>query len=276
MGKVFSWDEIASGKVPELPAFNKIAEIMKREINTNPGILGGLLFGSFLWGCHNRRSDLDFLVVYEPTARDQVMDRLRQIKIKAWDLSVPLALITIDRRLASSPYHSINPLFAKHFEVIVRNNGVIKANPLEYFHFDSFDNRIHFQNYMKFKLRFLGNDLVAFETMSVSALHRYLQKMLEAPVHIARKILNLHGCQLENDSSGQVIEKYLDILGQDEAGLPQLFRELIGRDFQYNADLIDQLINPNEQKYKKTIADLKSAAEYFYKYVRQVALSFDS
>ncbi|MFA6525831.1 MAG: nucleotidyltransferase domain-containing protein [Candidatus Buchananbacteria bacterium] len=72
MGKVFSWEDIAGKRVPELSSFDDLADIMKAEIIGNKDIHGGLLFGSVLWGCHNRRSDLDFLVVYDQESRYDV------------------------------------------------------------------------------------------------------------------------------------------------------------------------------------------------------------
>jgi hypothetical protein len=111
--------------------------------------------------------------------------------------------------------------------------------------------------------------------MSAPAQHKYFQKMLESPIHIARKVLTLRGCDMENDSRNLVIEKYLDLIGHEEFGLPQLFRELVGCDSQYNADFADQLRHPNEDGYRQVISKLKLEADRFYRFARQVAISFE-
>ena len=49
MGKVFSWDEIEKGKVPQLINFSTVMQQIRNDLTISDGVIGGILFGSFLW-----------------------------------------------------------------------------------------------------------------------------------------------------------------------------------------------------------------------------------
>lgn len=52
--------------------------------------------------------------------------------------------------------------------------------------------------------------------MKDTNLYRFLQKILEAPVHVARKILWWHNIKMPNDSKQTVSFHYLNIANQKE------------------------------------------------------------
>ena len=65
MGRVFSWQEINSGQIPDLSSFDSVGNLLREELTACPAVLGALICGSFLRGDHNLRSDIDCVVLYE-------------------------------------------------------------------------------------------------------------------------------------------------------------------------------------------------------------------
>ena len=93
--------------------------------------------------------------------------------------------------------------------------------------------------------------------MEGNELHRFLQKVLEAPINIARKILWLHGVEMPNDSKLEVSRHYPNVATPRAV---ELFEGIIGVDHRYTKELLSQLQNSEEPNYSEMIEAIKEIA----------------
>ncbi|MCX5706049.1 MAG: hypothetical protein NTZ92_08355 [Candidatus Omnitrophica bacterium] len=147
--------------------------------------------------------------------------------------------------------------------------GIIKENPLPFFVFDAASAVEDIRGYLRNKLRRLENGVIALPTMEAADLHRFLQKVLEAPVHVARKILYWQKVEMPNDLKQTVLRCYPDIAREQER---ELFTKITEADSQYSEELLAQLRHPEEDQYSRTIGELKGLALDTLEFVRLNAL----
>lgn len=264
LGKVFSWDEIKDNKVPQLESFSTVTKCVKNKLETTDGIIGSILCGSILFNKYTVRSDIDCVVIYDPSQRRNVVKTLRNIHQAAKALYVPVELIPLDIHTISTPLHHIEPSFAAHLQCAVENGGIIKRNPLPLFSFENINPDENVLGYFRNKLRKLEKGISEIPTME-SELYRFLQKVLEAPGHVARKILWWNKVQIPNDSKQEVIRHYPQIASTQEL---ELFIKLIEADDKYTKELLRQLQQLNENRYQQTIKDVKNIVWDTLEFVR--------
>lgn len=269
MGKVFSWEEIQDRKIPQLKDFKIVAGKIRKELEAADGVVGGILCGSMLWNSYNRRSDIDCLVVYDLARRREVVEVLRDINQFAADLHVPTELIPIDLHIAKTPLHHIGLSFAAHLRYATENGGLIKTDPLPLFAFDDASCVDNVRGYFRNKLRRLEKGVSTLFTMESVELYRFLQKMLEAPVHIARKMLWWKKMVTSDDAKCTVMRCYPDIASSQER---ELFVMLTAADSQYTTELLAQLQNPDKNRYSEVIQGVKDLAWDTLEFVRSNAL----
>ena len=265
MGKVFSWQEIEEGKIPQPQDFTIIVKKIRQELEATDGVIGGILCGSILWNSCNQRSDIDCVVVYDPEKRREVVEILRGINQTAANLHVPAELIPLDLHIAGTPLHHIGLSFAVHLRYATGNGGLIKENPLPLFVFDDASVVEDVRGYLRNKLRRLEKGVSALPTMEVVELHRFLQKVLEAPVHVARKILWWQKVETPDDAKRTVMRHYPDIANTQER---ELFAKITAADSQYTIELLAQLQNPNKNRYSETIEEVKDLTWDTLEFVR--------
>lgn len=269
MGKVFSWREIEEGKIPQPQDFAIVVSKIRQKLEAADGVIGGILCGSILWNSCNQRSDIDCVVVYEPRARREVVEVLRGINQAAADLHVPAEMIPLDIHIARTPLHHIGLSFAVHLRYATENGGLIKANPLPFFTFNDASVVDDVRGYLRNKLRRLEKGVSALPTMENAELHRFLQKVLEAPVHVARKILWWQRVETPDDAKRTVMRYYPDIASAQER---ELFAKITVTDSQYTTELLAQLQNPDKVRYSQAIEKVKDLAWDTLEFVRLNAL----
>ena len=269
MGKVFSWSEIEERKIPQPSDFTTVVSRIRQDLEATDGVIGGILCGSILWNNCNQRSDIDCVVVYNPAKRREVVDVLRGINQAAADHHVPAEMIPLDLHIARTPLHHIGLSFAVHLRYATENGGLIKENPLPLFVFDGASVVEDVRGYLRNKLRRLEKGVSALPTMEVAELHRFLQKVLEAPVHVARKILWWQKVETPDDAKRTVMRHYPDIANTQER---ELFAKITTADSQYTTELLAQLQSFNENRYSETIEEVKDLAWDTLEFVRLNAL----
>ncbi len=269
VGKVFSWNEVGEKKIPQLLDFTTIVNKIRQDLEAADGVVGGILCGSILWNSYNQRSDIDCVVVYDPAKRREVFDALRGINQAAADRHVPAEMIPLDLHIAGTPLHHIGLSFAAHLRYAAENGGLIKENPLPLLVFDDANGIEDVRGYLRNKLRRLEKGLSALPTMEVAELHRFLQKVLEAPVHVARKILWWQKVETPDDAKRTVMRHYPDIANAQER---DLFAKITAADSEYTTELLAQLQHPNEGRYSRAIEEIKDLAWDTLEFVRLNAL----
>lgn len=269
MGKVFSWNEIEERKIPQPSDFTTIVSKIRQDLGATDGVVGGILCGSILWNSCNQRSDIDCVVVYDPAKRREVVGVLRGINQAAADHHVPAEMIPLDLHIARTPLHHIGLSFAVHLRYATENGGLIKENPLPLFVFDDASVVEDVRGYLRNKLRRLEKGVSALPTMEVAELHRFLQKVLEAPVHVARKILWWQKVETADDSKRTVMHHYPDIASAQER---DLFAKITTTDSEYTTELLTQLQCPDKVRYSQAIEGVKDLAWDTLEFVRLNAL----
>lgn len=269
MGKVFSWGEIERKEIPQPSDFSAVVSKTRQNLEVTNGVVGGILCGSVLWNSYNERSDIDCLVVYDPAKRREVVKALRDINQTAATLHVPVELIPLDLDVVRTPMHYIGPSFADHLRYAAENGGVIKKNPLPLFVSDSISVVENLRGYFRNKLRRLEKGVSTLPTMEGAELLRFLQKVLEAPTHIARKLLRWQGVEMSDDSKRTVTFHYPDIANAREY---ELFVKITTIDSQYTAEILTQLQHPNQDQYSRVIGEIEELAWDTLEFVRLNAL----
>lgn len=262
---VFSWNEIECGKIPQPSDFTTVISRIRQDLGATDGVVGAILYGSVFWNGYNQRSDIDCVVVYDPTKRHEIVQVLRSINRIATDLHVPAELIPIDSHTARTPLHHINLSLAVHLRYATENGGLIKTNPLPLFTFDDASILEDVRGYLRNKLRRLEKGMSAFPTMEDAELHRFLQKVLEAPVHVARKILWWQKAETPDDTKRTVMRYYPNIASAQER---KLFANVTAADNQYTTELLAQLQNPDKNRYFQSIEAVKDLAWDTLEFVR--------
>lgn len=271
MGRVFSWSEVEQRKVPHAASFSKVVSRIRHDLEATEGVVGGILCGSLLWNCCTPRSDIDCVVVYDPEKRREVMAVLQRINQEAAELYVPVDMIPVDSQMAGTPMHHIGLSFATHLRYAARNGGLVKQNPLSLFLFDEGNAKEDIRGYLRNKLRMLDEGTSRFSAMEEAEFHRFLQKMLEAPLHIARKMLWWQKVDTPDDSKQAVLCHYPRIA---EARERKLFERVNATDSRYTRVLLAQLQRHNRDQYARVIEEIRGLAWDTLEFVRLNALRF--
>lgn len=265
MGRIFTPLEIEQGKVPKLESFPKLLRKIRERLTATKGIEGAVMCGSVLYGSHSCRSDLDCVVVYDHQNLRAIMKVFGDIVATAAQLYIPLELISTDIYIARRTTHSIGGSFKQHLEFAVVNGGMIKADPLKFFSFGRADMAEDFRGYLSHKRQKLEKGLIKMGVMEDGELCQFLQKVLEVPMHVARKMLYWKGAQLADDSKKAVTKHYLKtVRGQEK----KIFESIIALDERYSAELDRQLKYENKNQYLQAIEEIKSAAPAVLEFLR--------
>lgn len=262
MGKVFMWEEIKNGMIPELNSFERVVTEIKSRLEDAP-LIGGVICGSVNYGHHNVRSDIDCLVLYPEEAKPEMVNVLLSLTEFAEELYVPIDFIQVTPELAQTSIQNISPSMAQHIQGSTKNGGLIKTNPFARMTLHHLDDRLEAINWIRQKIRRL--DEGAIHRYPPREETQYLQKLLEAPIHGTRKLLLTNG-GFENDSKTAVVgltEEYFPELADD-------LRHFGTVDRFYTEKLLAQIKFPDEDEYKKTLSTVRAEGERLSQYLKKV------
>lgn len=256
MGKVFGWEEVNQGLVPNLESgFGEVNEKLKFHISNFDGIIAATLCGSFLTGKHSIRSDMDCVLVYSEDEQAETIYFLQELVQLASTFYVPLELVAIRRDIAMTPHHPLQATFLEHIALSTRKGGGIKGNVVGCFVSPNRTMKDETTNYIIAKIRKLEKGWVTLPMMGYEEYHRYLSKLLDAPMHIARKVCRTKGIEFgQDDSKSSVCKRYTEVSKQDEYGM---LLELVELDGFYSRELNSQLADPCFQSYENLLKKLE-------------------
>lgn len=268
MGKVFSWEEIVTGKIPKLENFSVVQEQIFLELEKCNEVIGGVVCGSVLRGDHNVRSDLDCLLVHDGKNVFRVIELLQDLDSFAKELFIPVEFILVDKRVAHTP--TIERSFGMHLDWSARNGGCIKKNPVSMISFH-LNLKQELQNYVRLKFSKLTKQWIKYPKSSSEQRFHLLQKILEAPVYIARKIIRWQGVDISFDDSKKIIvELYLKHFNNSKSS--EFFKEVVDSDLLYSRKLLQQLECPKEESYHKTLREIEVIVPNVLEFIRLVML----
>ncbi len=267
MGKVFTWEEVIRDHVPCLDSFDEMGKLLRRELENSSVVVSALILGSFLRRDHSVRSDIDTLVVYPFERRTEAVEFLRGLKARAKQLYVPIEFISLDVELAMTPDHHIASTFLEHFRMAAQDGGVIKQDPLSLIHANSDGFRQDTRGYLIHKMRTFEKGEVSFFVASEERRFQTIEKALQLPVYVARKMLRCFDVEmLSGDSKAEVARLYPS-LGID--GASEILSEIREMDRAYTVSLLQQLTCPDPEEYGRVIENLKPAISLALEFARK-------
>lgn len=268
MGKVFSWEDVKKGSVPNLESgFGAVKKYIESQINNFAGITAAVLCGSFLTGKHTIRSDMDCVLVYSEDEQSECIRFFQELIQQAGTYHVPLELVAIRRDIALTPHHPLQATFLEHIALSARKGGTIKGDVVSSFVAPGRTMKDETINYIIAKIRKLEKGWVILPMMGSDEYHRYLSKLLDAPVHIARKVCRAKGINFGNDDSkSSVVRRYGEVSRGREYGM---IMELIELDAHYSRELCRHIEDPNQRSYedllKKVEREIPTVRDFAYK-----------
>ena len=263
MGQVFTWDALQRGHVPRLESFVEVIETLRTELPDVPSIPGALVCGSVVRGDHTIRSDIDCFVIYEEDKEHEAFEYMQQATTFAASRYVPLGFIPCDTLLAKTRMHHVGGSFLRHLQKSVEAGGLLKGDPLaEVVH--SLPERDELEAYLRVKMYNLQEAWSQVRTFSEERTAPYLKKLLEAPMHIARKTL-AHIEPLGRDSKSYIQNRYRGVM---PAELWMQLDWLVSKDEYYTAELKKLTSTPNEEAYRKLLEYLLSKSEIVLQFIR--------
>jgi len=264
MGKVFSWKEIANGQIPKLEDFSIVRSLIISELEKCDEIIGGVICGSVIRGDHNVRSDVDCLVVHSGQNILKIIGLLQELNRFAKQLYVPVEFIPVDIRVAHTS--TVEMSFGMHLDWSARNGGCIKTNPIPMLSFD-LDMGQELQNYVRLKLNKLTKRWIKYPEASSEQRFHFLQKILEAPVYIARKIIRWRGVDISfDDSKRRIVELYSEHFNGSES--LKFFREAVMTDASYTKKILQQLKCSDEAEYLNTLKETEVIIPNVLEFIR--------
>ncbi|OGF76371.1 hypothetical protein A3H65_01155 [Candidatus Giovannonibacteria bacterium RIFCSPLOWO2_02_FULL_45_14] len=263
MGRIFTWDEISNLRVPRTLDFQKVAGLLKEEISREPSIVSAVIFGSVLRGDFNCRSDIDCLVIYDSVREIQAATFLQQLDEKARALNVPINFTPCDHTIATTRFHQLGPLFLKHIYRAVETGGLIKGD---------FRGRLaasvmpreEIESYVRSKMYTIQEGYAEMRTFGDERLAVFLKKVLEAPMHVALKMLLFIG-EVEDDSKKAVAAKYAMIFPEEL--WDRLFR-IIDIDKWYTGEVNRQLDKKDRHTYNLCMREIRLEIPQTLKFLR--------
>jgi predicted nucleotidyltransferase len=246
MGRIFTWEEISQRRVPVSPQkdFLEAIAYIREQLEKTDGVLGALFFGSAVRHDFTMRSDVDCLVVIEDGLESQgVLSRIVQYVHSTWYIEVSFEIVT--EYAASAGCHTIGPLFWYYLSKVDRGQ-VVKSDPLilvksnegrwsAYYE----GARSEYRSYLRFQVARLSKGLFLYDALNDAEKYRFLRKVLESPIAIARKRLQYERYGLFS-SGKEVPVSYRGAFGDE---LADMLQELIEFDEDYTNEVMRQMQN---------------------------------
>lgn len=263
MGQVLSWESVSCGHVPKLEDFPWVIKEVREVIARDISIIGALVCGSVTRGDHNLRSDIDLFVLYDHTRQHEAFRIMQASSFLAASRCVPLTCIPCDDLIAQTRMHHVGGSFLRHLERSIEAGGLLKGDPLGSLA-RSVSEKDELESYLRMKMYNLQEAWGLMQTFSEERLISYLKKLLEAPIHVARKVLAHQGL-LSGDSKSYIRAQYREVM--DWILIEQL-EELIKMDARYTEELVAQLDIPDEERYRQMLDSILMRSEKFLSFIR--------
>lgn len=266
MGKIFSAQEIEQGRLPSLDAFSLVIGKLDDRLKANRAVSCAVLGGSVITRSQSIRSDIDVLVIYETGQETDARRLFRELYAFAGMHHVQLEILPICTAIASTSMHNITPGFLNHFFLSIQGGGVIKGDLLDslgQIHTTADQDARTYLARKNFKFeRWCGTGL----SSDMPEYLRILHEILDTPIHIARRLLDLLDQEQQGwglGPKGIIVERYQEKVGNRPA---VLLAELRRMELAYLGELSLQLEQVDLKSYGqmlKLIGDLLPLAADF-------------
>jgi hypothetical protein len=280
MGRVFSYQEVEKGQVPELAAFERASSLFVElaESEVDKGYVdGSFIYGSVALGVANRRSDFDtFLSLADDDHRNyEAAKSIIQTVVSETGRSVPILPIVQTKEALSCGRHEIDRFFGQHLTSAYR---IVQGNdPAAYISFSGQPADEILGTYLFQKKRRLANTYTSTDPLDVA--EGGIQRMLELPPAIGRKALQ---ALTEMGLMPEAVEKSADKLAVvyksrelfEAHGIADGFNNLVKANTEYDSLLTDTLQGRTDKEtYEDTLKSLHAKLPYAINWIEQVELA---
>lgn len=271
MGRVFSYADIVSGRFPNLCDFDKLGRELQFQIKHFDPITDAVFLGSYVSGGYSIRSDFDCIVIYDLNYEDAVIEFINSLHAIANSFKIPLKLKPIDNLSALSGVHSMQTVYLDHIIRCIKRGGNVKGDVIGMFRRPNRSKEEEALDYLIHKIDFFSIGWSEISILSSEKLFYLLSKALEFPVHIARKMCEIYGCDFSNDDSKkQVIKEYPRVFDDE---LKNVFLDLVNLDRAYSRELERQIeiSDDDPERYTLAIRRIKYAIPKILDFARKNA-----
>jgi predicted nucleotidyltransferase len=263
MGKVFTWNEVKEKKVPGPENFEIVAQAIRQTLKTDPYVIFATLFGSMVNGGADIRSDIDCFLLYDAEHELLIMKALHDLQYMAKHHHVPVNFVPCDTTIAQTHMHLFGPLFRQHLYMAGLAGGGIKCDVEKSFA-PSITPRQEAEEFFRAKMYTLQEGYSEVLYASDEKQASVLKKSLEAPIHIARKILGAL-CHKVDGTKSEILQAYQK---RAPACLVEQLRYLVEVDARYTRDLKRHLLVRHEAEYRNTLKLLVTQVPHAISFVR--------
>lgn len=279
MGKVYEFETIQGGRVPTVDDFSAVKQLvltgLAAFVNSDE-VYGAKVFGSVAKGSPNERSDFDLVVI---TEEDGSLTALKELFMGVSSASrVEIEPIVISRVFAKRGFHTIEDLFLDHIRSIPNDGNMVGQNPINVLIPAGLDARIAYKQYLASKLRRLKEGLFTYSELDRN---RVLQRALEAPVNVGRRLLQVlshlgEPINLSDDGKQEVIRAFQEKF--NGTTLIPGFEFLLEQDNRYTAYLRQAVIREiTQQDYEAHIREVSNECiEAAIDWTSKVSLYYNS
>ena len=251
MGRIFTWDEVSLGKIPDEDSIEEVADLVHKRLLEEKGVVFAALCGSVVRGDFNIRSDVDCVVVLDSAYESQVRKVTNSLSVFARELYVPVNFIPCDVQIAATGFHHLGPAFVRHVESSIQAGGLIKGVQFLEDLSPSVPLDQEIISYLRIKLYGMMESLASESSFSEEQSVRFFKKGLEVVMHTARKVL-IYEDFLVGDSKKDVQARYREMMPVE---LSTMLDALIDLDRLYSAELYAQLDEGlNEARYRAVLS----------------------
>lgn len=263
MGQVFTWDAVRRNEIPEFESFDQVLSDLRAELPNEESIVGAVVCGSVLRGEHTFRSDIDCFVLYDHERDAEAFAYMKQAIAAANDKCIPLSFLPCDTLIARTRMHHIGSSFLRHLQRSTEMGGLVKGHPLEYIA-PSLHERDELESYLRMKMYNLQEAWTESATFSDERRAAYLKKLMEAPVHVARKVLAILE-PLQSDSKSFIRSRYSELMPED---LVLELEVLIKADEEYTALFPETIGEWWEIEYRAYLSKMMEHSEQVLRFIR--------
>lgn len=271
MGQVFTLQAVKSGQVPKAESFGIVTSLLRTTLASESSVVSALLFGSVLRGDSNIRSDIDCLVIYDVAQEERAVSVMQVLSEQASKLFVPINFVPCDSAIARTRLHHLGPSFTTHLQSSVDSGGCIKGDITKILA-PTLSIKEEIESYIRVKMYNLQESSTQVRTFSDDRRVSFLKKGLEAPTHIARKMLIYEGA-MQGDSKRHVHTRYRETMSQE---MVVLFDELVALDAWYTIQLETQMQKLDEEEYQKVLVSLEKEMPKLIQFIRLNILRIQS
>lgn len=256
MGRVFTFEEIAAGRVPEVSDVLHVDAAARRALSRSPAVSGALVFGSTAHGGATRRSDVDLVAVFTSGHHREARALIASIEREALARHVPVRAELLGRNNLARRRgrYGGGVLFVRFLALAARTGGLVKGDPLPLIHVEPGAPDEDLQRYVEARRRVLLAEARARRGSAAEA--RLLAAALRAPVHAARKFLQARGVDFTSGRRDEVISLYRDAGPRRGA---RLLDRVVEIDLAYTEALDRHVRRADELAYGAALDGLRAA-----------------